>query len=743
MHRTPLLTAAALRAVSRVTSPSARRATLRAIAVVALAASPRAEAAVATWEAPQLDVWTYDNAFVHGTGTSASTFAGGLAVNPETQAFYPMNEGDVNPAARAANLVMAFNTSTLIPAALAPSRYSISSLTLTATIFKRIDEDPVLYEPSHLTPSQMLERFTTQSVTSAIPIELFGVGFRHGYTGFAFSGTDPTKYRESTDPNSGPGGSYVVYPVVGSAMQPGAYVDVTNNVPGGSSATAPGGTTAPFDAVPFAVGQNAGLSPGDPLANRTTLSFNVDLSLPGVRAYVQSSLAAGALGFTLSSLHITDEMGASGGFPKWFMRESAGGLAGGVPATLAIAYQITSDEMGDFDGKQRVDRADIVAWQRRLGAPNDPLPAADLHAWRDNYGAGVGGATQATPEPATGLLALAGLALATGGRRRAVRGCASVRSVGTGWAPRGRGGFTLVELLVVIAILGVLAALLLPAIQAAREAGRRCMCRSNLKQIGLAVQNFYDLHRTLPPPKVLSSGGGLVADEAAAGGKEQYTQLGSMFVLLLPHLEQNTRFARYDLTKSIVDAVNLPITSNPIDLYMCPSMHLPRDVPLLGTGEQVGPGSYLIAATTDHGAKLVGAFANPPASGRYNLGMQDITDGSSNTFLVGEINYGHANYKWDGVSGMEGQIRWGDQTWAQGYWALAWGHIAASIPGLFNNSTDYEHPDSMRAFRSDHPGGVQFAFVDGSVRFVPTETDPAIRYALATRAGEELNHSLE
>jgi prepilin-type processing-associated H-X9-DG protein len=176
---------------------------------------------------------------------------------------------------------------------------------------------------------------------------------------------------------------------------------------------------------------------------------------------------------------------------------------------------------------------------------------------------------------------------------------------------------------------------------------------------------------------------------------------------------------------------------------MCPSMSMPREVPFTGCGEELGPSSYLISATTDYNSKLVGAFDDPPESGPYTLGMEAFTDGSSNTLLVGETNFGHAGFKWSNCPGVNGQSRWGDQTWAHGYWALAWGHMAASFPEMYNNTTVYAHPDSARTFRSDHPGGVQFAFVDGSVRWVGTESDPEVRYALVTRAGEETNHNLE
>ena len=179
-------------------------------------------------------------------------------------------------------------------------------------------------------------------------------------------------------------------------------------------------------------------------------------------------------------------------------------------------------------------------------------------------------------------------------------------------------GFTLVELLVVIAIVGILAALLLPAIQTARECSRRVSCKNNLKQIGVAVQNYHSAMRHLPPPKL---GGG------------QFNALGGTFVALLPYLEENTRFAQYDLAKTVDDPHNLPISGKPVDIYLCPSMALPRAVPEPVSDEKLGPGSYIISTRTDYSnfTNLDGAFDNPRDDGSYTLGMQHITDGTSKT----------------------------------------------------------------------------------------------------------------
>jgi prepilin-type processing-associated H-X9-DG protein len=282
--------------------------------------------------------------------------------------------------------------------------------------------------------------------------------------------------------------------------------------------------------------------------------------------------------------------------------------------------------------------------------------------------------------------------------------------------------------LVVIAIVGILTALLLPAIQTARECSRRVSCKNNLKQIGVAVQNYHSAMRHLPPPKL---GGG------------QFNALGGTFVALLPYLEENARFAQYDVTKNVDDPYNLPISGKPVDIYLCPSMDLPRAVPEPVSGEKLGPGSYLISSRTDYSnfTNLDGAFDNPREDGSYTLGMHHITDGTSKTLLVGEINYGLQKLLWTNCPELNGTTMWGDQTWAHGYWALSWGHMAAKFPAVFNNSTEYAPPHSNRAFRSDHPGGVQFLLVDGSVQFISNDSSPGVRRALVTRAGDEVDHN--
>jgi len=293
--------------------------------------------------------------------------------------------------------------------------------------------------------------------------------------------------------------------------------------------------------------------------------------------------------------------------------------------------------------------------------------------------------------------------------------------------PRNHAGFTLVELLVVIAIIGVLVGLLLPAIQAAREAARRCSCINNIRQLGLATINYHDANNSLPPPKVPSE------DGSTRNG------LGGTLVLLLPYLEQGNMYRRYDLTKTIYDPHNRPFTTAALETYLCPSMLLPNS----GTSDgstPLGPGSYLISVKTHRAIyKNDGAFANLPTSGKYNLQFRNITDGTSNTFLAGEINYAFDDQQVQPSSDSGASIgSVSSFAWAQGYPDLAWGHMATTTPQFFNDSTQLRHPINTLTYRSDHPSGVNFVLLDSSVRFITNDIDPEIRSALVTREGEEV-----
>ena len=279
---------------------------------------------------------------------------------------------------------------------------------------------------------------------------------------------------------------------------------------------------------------------------------------------------------------------------------------------------------------------------------------------------------------------------------------------------------SLVELLITMAILSTLMGALLPAVNAAREAARRMQCTNNLRQLGIATNAYEAARGHLPPPKLGT----------------QFENRGSTLVLLLPYLEEHDAYARYRFDEPIDSTNNRPITARPVSVYLCPTMRLPA-TPLGDTS--LAPGSYVISSRTTYAKhqQLDGAFANQRPGQPYRLSTRHIRDGASRTLLFGEINYGHADFRWSEPSELAGQSRWGDTTWANGYWFHAWGHMSDDYPHLFNNSQLFLSPYSPRAFRSDHPGGVQFVKIDGSALFLTNDTDPQVRRAYVTRRGRD------
>ncbi|QDT01372.1 DUF1559 domain-containing protein [Adhaeretor mobilis] len=685
-----------------------------------------ARAEVATWDQPDLDMWTYLSGGSPATRAQASSFSGGFEVDSQTGMFLH-READFP--ARQSAVLFAFETTEEVTAGLAPSAYQINSVTFTA----KMQSSGTLYSDTPATPTSYLANFQNSTLDSQQAVELFGVGFRAGYEGFDLgtsaggSGQGGQRLEESNGQaiHSGPGNSYVAYPIVGDGS--GGVIDVNSNITGGFSATAPGETTDPFEVMPWAVGtarnaaDTADLLPGETIPDEATFSFELDLTLPGVTEYVQQGLSEGVLGLFLSSLHPTDQYGGSGGFPQWYMKESQTPFnqivfPNGEAATLAIDFTISEGLPGDFDGNEVVDGADFLNWQR------DELGGDALSDWHSGYGTSSTVSFSAVPEPSTlmSMTIIAGL-LSSG--RHSSRRSSHVQSE-TSANGRSRSGFTLVELLVVIAILGVLVGLLLPAVQAAREAARRVNCQNNLKQVGLATLSYESSHGTLPPPKLGT----------------QYETLGSTLVLLLPYLEQGARFATYDLTKPINDPANIDVTTGTIDVYVCPSMQRPGTARL---GQTLGMGSYLISTRTDNQPAINnGAFDNVSGD-RYRLQLRNVIDGASNTLLAGEINYAFLDH--EPLASTDEPASPGRRTsfaWAEGYWAQGSGYLAARAPILFNDSEHYVPTANSRSFRSDHSGGVQFVKLDGSVLFIVDDSDPDVRAALVTRAGEEVNHSL-
>jgi prepilin-type N-terminal cleavage/methylation domain-containing protein len=276
------------------------------------------------------------------------------------------------------------------------------------------------------------------------------------------------------------------------------------------------------------------------------------------------------------------------------------------------------------------------------------------------------------------------------------------------------GGFTLVELLVVIAIIGVLVALLLPAVQSAREAARRMQCSNNLKQIALAAHNYHDSHKMLPP-----------------GSTDAKLSGSTGFAAILPYLEQANLYNEYNFSKGNSEPENLQVVSQRIKTYICPSCYFVRKVPIHGCdANDRAPGTYAFSTSTGDPYSISdGAIVNaltPPTR------LASITDGTSNTFLAGENHWGFRDYTFTSGPCL-GQERGGFSYWSSPY-PLA---TIFTTKGPFNAQS--MNGDSMRlaTFRSSHPSGVNMANVDGSIRFVMDSIDHAMLDAAATREGGE------
>jgi prepilin-type N-terminal cleavage/methylation domain-containing protein/prepilin-type processing-associated H-X9-DG protein len=331
-------------------------------------------------------------------------------------------------------------------------------------------------------------------------------------------------------------------------------------------------------------------------------------------------------------------------------------------------------------------------------------------------------------------------------------------------ARRARAAFTLVELLVVIAIIGVLVALLLPAVQAAREAARRSQCQNNLKQMGLALQNHHDAKSSFPP--------GARMQVLATGPKI----LTNANVALLPFIEQGAIESRWDHAKQYWEQ-ETSVLETPIPLFTCPSNGFQSLADTVFDDLGIAPGTRL--ATTDYayskGATDAWCLGNdyPPlekgvfhiinADEEEPLQMRHITDGSSHTLAMGDAAGGES---WPacerpGCSAPEGR-GFADAAWmvgnignhaiaASGY--VYTGIYAATVepinkrpvtgsivdePAIFDcRSSLNGGPHSSGAFRSDHPGGAQFLLCDGSVHFLSESIETPLYRALSTPAGDE------
>ncbi|MGD9721694.1 MAG: DUF1559 domain-containing protein [Pirellulales bacterium] len=321
-------------------------------------------------------------------------------------------------------------------------------------------------------------------------------------------------------------------------------------------------------------------------------------------------------------------------------------------------------------------------------------------------------------------------------------------------------GFTLVELLVVIAIIGMLVALLLPAVQSARESARRTSCTNNLHQLGVAAHHYHDAKGSFPV--------GSEARELAGFPNHPWTfYRWSALAHLMPYLEEanlygtlNLKLPLYGVNLAVTDA-NVPAVSQRVAVFLCPSDH----------GQVVstsfGPINYAACAGTGGGG---GSPADTDGVFYVNshTRMANITDGTSHTALFGETLLGqpkgtplardsHVDYKFAltaplSSGGCNSSSQWNISdprgfSWANGEFRCAlYNHVSfpndpvpdcIGVPLGGGAKTRYT-PHGWRTARSRHPGGVNLLLADGSVRFVEDSIELAPWQALATRERGEV-----
>ncbi len=294
--------------------------------------------------------------------------------------------------------------------------------------------------------------------------------------------------------------------------------------------------------------------------------------------------------------------------------------------------------------------------------------------------------------------------------------------------PRRAGsGFTLIELLVVIAIIAILIGLLLPAVQKVREAAARMKCQNNLKQIGLALHGFHDATGSMPPACTGGSYGTITAPTGQSGSIG-YT------VFILPYMEQNVVFQTMNLTVAYTTAPNNAQLFTRFSTFLCPSgevedagnvagktQHYPAVLGAKGTNPQGGTAYPLVvtAATPAHG----GVATNGIMYLQSRTKLTGITDGASNTLMVGEMSFKTANCF---------------RPWSRGWDSEA----TPTGKNVINpiNSTPYDGANGFNdvSFGSPHTRGSNFVLGDGSVRFVSQTIAMPNYLAAASRDGGEI-----
>jgi prepilin-type N-terminal cleavage/methylation domain-containing protein/prepilin-type processing-associated H-X9-DG protein len=304
-------------------------------------------------------------------------------------------------------------------------------------------------------------------------------------------------------------------------------------------------------------------------------------------------------------------------------------------------------------------------------------------------------------------------------------------------------GFTLVELLVVIAIIGILIALLLPAIQAAREAARRTECQNHLKQVAIALQTYHDTQQSFPM------------------GRDKPNQFGVSWAFrLLPQIEETAIYAAFNKAVRVDDPANERAMRTPIETYACPSRRKAaadrnfdnndaapdadkQGVASLGdyaanAGHHVETGMQNLSADDTFSPGAVDTTVAGPIYSGSRINARRVTDGLSSTIGVGERH----------IPPIDETIEEAMQQWQQGDTAFHAGDNRWSILRQSGNNTDGDPTDdglasgpddpSHAKFGGPHPGVTMFAFLDGHVDAIANDVAPESLMARCTIAGGEI-----